>query len=384
LKIGIVSEYHYPSIGGIQDHVHFFHNELLRLGYETVVFTSGGAANDLPTQEAVPEVGRVIRFRKSRTFPANGSTSRLTTGIGLVRRFREAIQAERCDLLHVHTPFVPTLPMLALKEARVPVVGTFHTNFQENGDRFIKRFLPFMRLYVARLDARIAVSHTSASLMKKHFGGSYHIIPNGVDVAGFRTAAPFPHLRDGKLNLLFVGRLDPRNGLDDLLSALQLLDPQMPLRLLVMGDGPDRKRYEAEAASLGEGKVVFLGTCVRNKQRWYASADLLCAPMHVASFGMVLIEAMAAGLPIVANRIAGFTDVMQEGVHGLFTDTRDPHAFAAAIAKLAANELLRRRLGKAGTGAVERYSWQTVASQVLDVYREVLGLTAMLKPRRVL
>lgn len=382
MKIGIVTEYHYPTIGGIQDHVHFFHAELARMGYEAVVITAHARDAAFPAGEAVADPGRVIRVGRSRIFPANGSAGRISTGRTLAADFKAVLEAERFDLLHVHTPFVPTLPMLALKDSRVPVVGTFHTNFTPEGDGFIKRFLPFMREYLRRLDARIAVSATSADLMRRTFGGTYHVIPNGVDARGFAAGRPQPVAGDDGLTLLFVGRLDPRNGLDELIEAAAIASGRTPLRLLVMGDGELRETYERMARrALGE-RVVFLGTRVASKIDWYATADVLCAPMHVASFGLVLLEAMAAGKPIIANRIAGFSDVMTHEREGLFVDTRDPQAFAAAIASLAATPERRRRFGAAGRRRAAAYAWERIAPAIVDVYREALGLAGVLRRRR--
>lgn len=381
MKIGIVTEYYYPSVGGIQDHVHFYQKALVERGIEAVVVTSQVRDVALPPGEAVPEAGRVIRLGLSRRFPANGSTGRYSAGRGLGAAFQALLEAERFDLVHVHTPFVPMLPMLAMKFARVPVVGTFHTNFAPNADRFIKRFLPFMGEYLRRLDARIAVSDTSAALMRRHFGGAYHVVANGVDVAGFRAGAPVAAYGDDRFNLLFVGRLDPRNGLDDLFAAAEIAAAEVPLRLLVMGDGDRRAHYEREAARRLPGGVVFLGTRLRTRADWYATAGAVCAPMHVASFGLILIEAMAAGRPIIANRIAGFQDVMRHGSEGVFTDTRDPAAFARAIVELARDRRACARLGEAGRQSAERFAWDTLAGDVLDVYREPLGLAAILRRR---
>lgn len=382
MKIGIVTEYHYPTIGGIQDHVHFFHAELVRMGYDAVVITSHAPEASFPPGEAVADPGRVVRVGRSRVFPANGSAGRITTGGRLVADFRAVLAAERCDLLHVHTPFVPTLPMLALKEARVPVVGTFHTNFAPDADGFIKRFLPLMREYLRRLDARIAVSATSAALMRETFGGEYHVIPNGVDVRGFSAGRPHPVAGDDALTLLFVGRLDPRNGLDEMLAAAALAAERTPLRLLVMGDGDLRGAYERRARRLLGERAIFLGTRLAGKVDWYATADVLCAPMHVASFGLILLEAMAAGKAIIANRIAGFSDVMTDAREGLFVDTRDTRAFAAAITALGASPERRRRLGAAGRRRAAAYAWERVAPSIVDVYRETLGLAGVLKRRR--
>jgi phosphatidylinositol alpha-mannosyltransferase len=379
LKIGIVTEFHYPTIGGIQEHIHFFHAELIRMGYEVAVMTSKVSDTVIPPGEEMTDPGKVIHLGKSRLFQANGSASRVTTGWNLPRQFRDVLRAEKFDLLHVHTPFVPVLPMLALKEAQVPVVGTFHTNFGSKGDSFIKKFMPLMRHYLDRLDARIAVSQTSADTMAEHFGGRYKVIPNGVDLNGFSAGKPYEQYRDGHFNLLFVGRLDPRNGLDEMIVAAAKAGARIPIRLLIMGDGPERKRYETLAREFLGDKAVFLGTRLATRPHWYATADALCAPMHVASFGLVLIEAMAAGLPLIANRIQGFSDVIEDGRQGIFVDTGDTAAFADAISNLAGNSSLRDHLIAEGRKKVQKYAWNRIAEQVIDVYRESLGLTAVLK-----
>jgi phosphatidylinositol alpha-mannosyltransferase len=229
-----------------------------------------------------------------------------------------------------------------------------------------------MRHYLNRLDARIAVSETAATSMRKHFGGEYRVLPNGVDVSGFQAGTPISRYDDEKFNLLFVGRLDPRNGLDDMIAAAALASKRIPVRLLVMGDGPLRPQYEALAReALGEN-AVFLGTRCASRPDWYATADALCAPIKIATFGIVLTEAMAAGLPIIANRIPGFTDVMQDGREGLFVNTEDHEAFADRIVHLAKDQILQKRLGKNGFSSVQKYDWPLVTKAVVDVYRDLL------------
>lgn len=374
MKVGIVTEYYYPTIGGVQDHVRYFTQELGRMGIDAAVITSHADAGDVPKEESASGGPRAIRIGTNRLYWANGSSGRLTTGWGLSTKFREILAEEQFDILHLHTPFVPTLPLIALKEFDGPMVGTFHTNFKSEKEPFLRRFIPLMRQYMEALTERIAVSPSCARIMRQYFGGRYRVIPNGIDVDFFASGSPVPAFGDGLLNLLFVGRLDPRNGLDHMIAAAAIAARQMPVRLLVMGDGPDRSRYETTARRALGANAVFLGTRISSRPDWYATADILCCPMQIASFGMVIVEGMAAGLPVIANQIDGFNEVIAGGYQGLLLNTGDVQTFADAIVSLGRDTERRQKLGEAGRRRAEQFAWRHVAGEITAVYRDILSM----------
>jgi phosphatidylinositol alpha-mannosyltransferase len=202
-------------------------------------------------------------------------------------------------------------------------------------------------------------------------------VPNGVDLARFGdSVAPFPQFRDGKLNLLFVGRLEKRKGLGILLRSYVQLKERIPqLRLIVVGEGRMRRGYESYIDTHNIPDIVLAGyVSPEDLPRYHASADIFCAPnTGKESFGIVLLEAMAAGLPVVATDIPGFSQVVSPGRHGILVRKDDPVSLASAINLLADDSGLRQRLGAEGKAAAELYSWDRVVDQVVQVYEESLS-----------
>lgn len=367
MRVGIATEYYYPSIGGVQEHVHHFAREARRLGHTVKVVTS--EMPDLPPAEGEAAGPDVLRIAKSRPLFKNGSFGRVSLGPRLARAMRETLARERFDVLHVHCPLTPVLPFLAVHYADCPVVGTFHTNFQP-GLLFALTRRPQQR-YLDRLDAAVAVSRACVSALEGRLRADFRIIPNGVDVERFGRGRPLRRFEDGRFNLLWVGRLEPRNGLDRLLAAFVALREDVDARLLVVGDGPLRPRYEAMVPDDLREDVVFAGRIVGERPDWYASADVYCAPTSIASFGVTLLEAMAAGKPILASEIDGFREVMTHGGEGELLPPGDVRAWARALARLAHDRDRALAYGEHGRRTVQRYAWPRVTSEVLGLYRSI-------------
>jgi phosphatidylinositol alpha-mannosyltransferase len=200
------------------------------------------------------------------------------------------------------------------------------------------------------------------------------VIPNGVDVERFRPGlTPIHHLRDGCVNVLFVGRLEKRKGLRDLLQGYRYLHERVPrTRLIIVGDGPLRGMVESYVSGNRLENVVLAGYVPDQVlPRFHASADVFCAPATGReSFGIVLIEAMATGLPVVATEIPGYLSVVEAGVDSLTVRPKRPVELGAALTVIARDALLRRRLGEAGLAKAQRYSWRTIAARVIEIYQE--------------
>ena len=370
MKIGIVSQSYYPRFGGVTEHVHHTALELRRRGHEVRVITSRFRRGETNGDTFVDRIGTNVLV------PFNGAFVDLTIGVRLRQQLDALLRVHEFDLLHTHAPLVPTLPLLAVKTACCAQVGTFHTTGSPS------RLLEWMRGYLApvveKLDARIAVSETARDFTATYFPGEYHVIPNGVDVEQFHPAVvPFEALRTaGVVNILFVGRLDPRKGVDVLLAALPELVERTGgrARLLIVGDSYLRPKLEASVPGRLKDHVRFLGHVpVAELPRWYATGDIFVSPaLGRESFGIVLLEAMACGRAVVASDIPGYRSVLVPGVNGIGVPPGDPTALAQALAALAADEPRRRALGIEGRARALEFAWPRVTDRIEAVYRDAL------------
>jgi phosphatidylinositol alpha-mannosyltransferase len=255
----------------------------------------------------------VIRIGSSVPVYLNGGFGRVTFGPGLSRAMNQVLARERFDVVHVHAPLTPVLPLLAIHHATAPVVGTFHTNWHPGlAFRLARRKL---QRYVDRLDATVAVSRACLGGLRA-LRVDARIVPNGVDARRFGAGRPIPRLMDGRLNLLWVGRIERRNGLDRMIAVLGEVRREVDARLLVVGDGPLLERSRARVPPELVPHVVFAGRVVDERPDWYASAHVHCAPTRIASFGVTLLEAMASVVPVVASDVDGFREVLRHGVEG--------------------------------------------------------------------
>ncbi len=364
LKIGIVSPYGYPHPGGVNEHVRFTYEAMSRMGHDVWIITSKYG------RERESE-GHIIRLGTGWAAPANGSVGRVTLGLRFKRQVREVLEAQGFDVLHFHEPLVPFLSPTMLDASETVNIGTFHAFGGFSPSYWIGS--KFSGWLADKLDGRIAVSGAARHFTSRYFPGEYRIIPNGVDLERFQRAEPYEELRDGTLNILFVGRLEERKGLIHLLKAYhRLRKRRVDARLLVIGDGPKRREYKRFVGLRSIRDVEFLGRVSdEEKVRYFASADIYCAPnTGQESFGIVLLEAMAAGVPIVASDIHGFKNVMQRNVQGLLVEPRNPRALAAALYALSRNADLRHEMGDAGRARAPEFSWDSVTERIVDFYYE--------------
>jgi phosphatidyl-myo-inositol alpha-mannosyltransferase len=364
LKIGIVSPYGYPHPGGVNEHVRHTHDAMREMGHDVWIITSKYG------RERASE-GHVIRLGTGWAAPANGSVGRVTLGLRFKRQAREVLAEHRFDILHFHEPFVPFLSPTMLEASDTVNIGTFHAfgGFSPSywiGRRFAGRLADL-------LHGRIAVSGAARHFISRYFPGDYRIIPNGVDLEAFATAEPYEHLRDGTLNILFLGRFEERKGLIHLLKGYHRLRKRhVDARLLVAGTGSKEREYRRFVGLRGIRDVEWLGRVSdEEKVRYFASADIYCAPnTGQESFGIVLLEAMAAGVPIVASDIHGFKRVVERNVQGILVEPRNPRAIAAALYALARDPDLRHEMGEAGRLRAPEFSWDRVTERIVDFYYE--------------
>jgi phosphatidyl-myo-inositol alpha-mannosyltransferase len=367
MKIGLVSPYDYSHPGGVTEHIRHLGGWLRQLGHEVRTFAPSsrrGAEDEIPD---FYRIGRVFPL------PANDSVARITLSFHIARRVQEILERERFDVLHFHEPFLPALPLTLLSSSHAPHVATFHAFAKSNLGYYYGR--PILKQYLKHLDATIAVSPPARDFVRHYFPQlDPRVIPNGIDVERFRPGqTPIHHLRDNSVNVLFVGRLEKRKGLLDLLRAYQYLQQRVPRsRLIVVGDGPLRGKVESFVSSHRLDNVVLAGYVPAEVlPRYYCSADIACFPATGGeSFGVVLLEAMAAGLPTVATEIPGYLSVIEAGVDSLTVRPKSSGELGVALTVLARDAYLRRKLGQAALAKAHRYSWPMVAARVIEVYQE--------------
>ncbi len=362
-RIALVTEFYYPHLGGICEHVHFFAREARRLGHHVDIITS--------QLEGATEEPHVIRIGKSQPIYFNGSQARITIGMSLRKKMRDVLRRGRYDLVHVHSPLNPSLPLLAVDEADCPVVGTFHTYFDRSYLYGIAR--PFLQRRLDSLAAAIAVSHSTTVALNRYFEANWTIVPNGIDLEMFNPhAPPPPGIRRDVPVILFLGRFDPRNGLTTLIESFKKVrGKQREAQLVVVGDGPLRKHYYRAAG--GDPDITFVGSVLGSRPSYYAHSAMYACPTTKASFGITLLESMACETPVVCSDILGFRDVVKHEREALMFHCGDRDALADSLVRLLDDETLRARLGKTGRQEAQMYGWPSVTDTVLDIYAGVLG-----------
>jgi phosphatidyl-myo-inositol alpha-mannosyltransferase len=291
-------------------------------------------------------------------------------------RVKQLCEREQFDVVHVHEPFMPLLPFQFLRYSNATNIATFHAA-REGGSRLYAYSKYIIRPWWGRIHGRIGVSGAALRLIGKQFAGRYRIIPNGVDCCSFANGSPIPEYADGKRNILFLGRLEKRKGLPFLLEAYARVKRDFPdTRLIVVGgDGGLRSICELYVERNRLADVVFTGYVPDEaKPRYFRTADIYCAPNTGGeSMGMVLLEALSAGVPIVASRIEGFSEVLTDGREALLVPPRDSEALEAALKRLLSDHALRKRMGHQAQQTAERYDWESVSAQIIDYYRECVA-----------
>jgi phosphatidylinositol alpha-mannosyltransferase len=276
---------------------------------------------------------------------------------------------ERFDVVHVHAPLTPVLPLLALHHASGAVVGSFHDTGKPGLLERLARAT--LRRHVGRLDAAIAVSRVAAAAVAPELQAELRVIPGGVDYERFSRGRRLRRFQDGKLNVLWVGRAEPRNGLDKLLTAFARARRQLDARLLVVGGGRRLPAYRARVPREVEEDVVFAGPIGDDLPDWYASADVFCAPAQGPSSGTTLLEAMSAGKPVLASDVAGYRDVVQHGREGELVAPEDPAAWARALLRISREPQRAAAYAERGRLTAQRLAWPGVAREILGVYRGI-------------
>ena len=366
MKIVLVSQSYYPQPGGVTEHVHHSARELRRLGHCVTIVTAGCG-------NGVPPLPGVVRIGRNVLVPINGAWVNMTVGANLVRDLRRVFESIDPDVIHTHCPLAPTLPLLALRTApsRCRVVGTFHAAADSSLGYSI--FKSILQKTARRLDTRIAVSQAALELAQKYIPGNYVVIPNGVDCGRFSPAySALDHLRDDAFNVLYVGRLDKRKGLKYLFEAVSIVarTARRRIRLVVVGDKGPRRFLLPRLPR--EVDVHFAGVVSKEMlPRYFASGHVFCSPATGReSFGIVLLEAMASGVPVIGTSIPGYLTVLRNRSNSLVVPPKDPPSLARAITELMTDSRLRARLRENGLRFAGRYRWDQIAERLEQVYEE--------------
>ncbi len=367
MKILVACPYSWATPGGVGAHVANLAAAMRARGHEVRI-----VAPDAADAPGVTSVGRSVPI------PYNGSIARLAFGPRVAMRIRVVIRRYRPDVVHVHEPFAPSVGLAALLATRLPVVATFHASAPRS--RAYRMASPALRPLYRRLAGRIAVSEEARRTVEEALGNGMRVIPNGVDCSVF-AGLPEP----AGSTVLFIGRFEPRKGARVLIDAIPALKERHPDAALIMvGEGSERRACEEAIPEALREDVTFVGRV----EPWELAqsmglASVVCVPsLGGESFGIVLLEGMAAGRPVVASNIPGYAAVLRDGVDGLLAPPGDPAALAEALARILDDPARARAMGEAGRERALRYDWPVIAGEIEAVYEEALDSVPERKRKR--
>jgi phosphatidylinositol alpha-mannosyltransferase len=365
LRVGLICPYSLSLPGGVQAQVLGLARELRRQGHEARVL---GPCDGPPPESFVTPLGN------SLPTAANGSIAPLAPDASAAMRTIRALNDEAFDVVHVHEPLAPGPPMTSVLMHPAPVVGTFHAAGRSSSYQV---FGWFVRWVSERIDRKVVVSKDALELVRSYIPGDYDILFNGVEIDEIASTAPTP---TSNPTVFFCGRHEERKGLAVLLEAFQSLSPEV--RLWVASDGPDTARLRAQFDD--DGRVSWLGRISEaEKFARLRGAEVFCAPsLHGESFGVVLIEAMAAGTPVVASGLEGYRNVATDGVDALLPPPGDVGALGAALAAVLGDDDLAATLRSNGARRAQDFAMATLAAEYVAVYRQLIAAAAEVPRRR--
>lgn len=362
MKIGIVCPYAWDVPGGVQAHTRDQAETLIEMGHDVSVIT--------PVEDPASLPNYAVDGGRPRSVPYNGSVARLTFGVKATARVRRWIREGEFDVLHVHEPLAPSLGVLACWSARGPIVATVHSSIERS--RVLVTGYYLAQTALEKISALVAVSEHARRTIVDHLGGDAVLIPNGVRVDHYEDAPPLREWPGPAIG--FLGRMDePRKGLLILLEAFARIRARVPEAILVLiGPGDVDEVLADLPAALRAGIVVLGRLDEAEKARALASLDVYVAPNTGGeSFGIVLLEAMAAGTPVIASNLDAFARVLDGGRCGALFPVGDSAVLADTVVTLLEDEDARTRLVEAGSRRAEAYDWRTVGGDLIDVYASV-------------
>jgi phosphatidylinositol alpha-mannosyltransferase len=365
MRIGICAPYDLGRDGGVNSHIRAQARALRALGHDVCVF----GASSSPLADGERALSGCVSLVVGGTETGFGTDPRSWW------RVADLLRTARFDILHMHEPLMPLVPWFALRQSTAPVVATFHTH-REKGHRWYGRYHWLLAPLMRRIHTRLAVSEAARRTVANAFPGDYQIVPNGIDVDRFRRPAARPAaMAAHRRFVVFVGRLEPRKGVDRLIRAMPAVQQQAPdARLAIVGDGPDRAALEALARDAGVDALFTGRVSDEALPAYYRAADVVCSPaLGDESFGIVLLEAMAAERPIVATRIEGYVEMLEGAGSARLVEPGDPSVLAREIVALLSAPDLGRSLGTRGASFVRGYDWSSIARRLESIYANLLN-----------
>jgi phosphatidylinositol alpha-mannosyltransferase len=357
MKILFVSDFYYPHIGGVTEHIYHLANEFENMGHEVSILTAN-IEGDLR-----PDEKRVIRLGKSMVIPMNQSNARITGWINLSKLSKII---NDYDVIHIHGIIAPTLPLFSLKVSRKTNIFTFHPTFKSSN--LYRVFKKYLNNYFEKIHGKIAVSVTARDSISKYFPGGYRIIPNGVDPNRFKKSGK----QKNPFEILFVGRIEPRKGLQFLIDALPSIKKEFPeVKLTVVGGG--YKDMKLVIPSEVKDSIKFLGfVAPSDLPGIFSHAAVFVSPAICGeSFGIVLLEAMGTETPVIASSISGYRCVIEDKKNGLLVAPMSSKDIADKVMTLLKDKNLYKILVEGGLKTVRKYSWDKVAKDILNFYYEI-------------
>ncbi len=397
LKICLVSAAYRPYPSGVSEHVHHLAEELRNLGQDVSILTTSyamdkgakgvrkavgrsGSEHSIPRSPdpSIPSAIPVTRFGRALLIPMNRSYATVPIGLRMSSSVKRFLARGNFDVVHCHGMFWPEISYWAIRHSQAVNLVTFVTAGFRISTTGSGLFRSLFRKNLAKQHGRIAISQRARQAAEPYVAGRFRIIPCGVDLKRFHPGVvPLPKRQPGQPRVLFVGRLDARKGIATLLRAFPEVLRSVPdCRLTVAGRGPLGKSAHRLAAGLGVAASVDFVGAVRpdDLPHYYTGCDVYCAPsLGGETLGIVLLEAMASGAPVVASRIPGYDETVRDGIDGILVPPADTSALAQALGGLLTDRARRRTLAAAGLRRVQEYAWPRVAQKTLDYYRELLS-----------
>jgi phosphatidylinositol alpha-mannosyltransferase len=365
MKIAQVSPYDLNYPGGVVSHIFQLGKYLNKRGHEVKYL---GPSSNLENWDS----NKMISIGKPVSVQAAGSIARISLEFWKNQQIKKILHEENFDVIHLHEPLMPSIPLRILSHSRSINIGTFHAYNTSNYKYYLTKW--YLSKFANKLDGKIAVSLSAKEYVDKHFPGNYRIIPNGIDLNFLSQKSKLlTQFNDDKFNILFLGRLEKRKGLKYLLEAYIQLKKTYAIRLIIIGPGkPDRNSMKL-IKSIESEDIILTGGIIDEfeKRMYFQTSDLFCAPnTGNESFGIVLAEAMASGLPVVASDITGFRNVIDHGENGFLFKPNSVSSIYHFIELLILNKDLRNRISQNGLNTVQKFDWNILVDKILNCYDE--------------
>jgi len=374
LKVGIVSEYYFPHLGGLSGDVHYAAVEFAKKGYDVKLITSKVAE---PHNLRYSEQGfEIIRLGRSVPIIANGSLAKVSFALNLGSQIKRMMKEQEFDVIHIHCPLTPVLPLMIQRYADCPVVGHVHT-FLKTKPIYYSWFEKHLSRFMNDMEGRIAISKVCAKPFSDWFHCDFEILPNGVPIDEFSAHHPkIPRFDDDKVNLFFIGRMEPRNGIATLIDAFRIIHQEEPnTRLILAGAGPLKNYFENTIESSLAPHVHFVGPILEEKPQYFATADInICPTTPVSALGVTLLESMASGKPSVCSDMPAYRETVDPGKDVLMAHPFKPEEFAHQVLRLIGEPGLGAMIAKRAKRKMEEfYSWAYIIDQVDQYTNNILG-----------